>query len=780
MSPGDRQRPTGAPQGGFGGSPWTEAGLPADGNDPSADTRAPFGGDGWAGSPGLAADSAEALPEPEKKSTGRRRRSKGPTHTRHTLAALGSPVDVFRDENAVAHAYAKTERDAYAALGFCMAEDRLFQMDFFRRRANGRSAELVGKAGARHDALVRTVGLPRRAAAAASRMEGVARDLLAAFAGGVNAARAVAKPAECERLGYQIEPWTIADSLAIELYLAWTCAAATWPEKILVAQALASGGVDRARSIAASPVDFVTSSDDRTALWARLDCRIVDLVNQTDVGTPMGHVVASGASGPGLLGATFELLSMTPSPLYPVSLDTPDFKVVGLAHVGTPGLMAGRNEQVAWGVTGARLDDADCVMEELDGIGNFRTEAGWEKLSRRREMVRVREGETLRLEVAETRHGPLVSHLMEQLDGPSGAERPMALALCWGANSLGTALPGLAALARAGSTDEVVESESLFDRSPLVLDVAAVDRSGSSVRLLAGTRPTRDPAARLPVRGWMSEGRWSGMESMPDTGAPVEGGVVVATGVTGEGGNEAVLRYRAARLAECARHLVEPDSLDAISKDVADTGVASVLPRVRAILDTAGPGGGVDRAREALDSWDGEASESSRGAAIFYVALSPHLIEGLLPESRLGPVGRCRELAWAAVLRILGSETPTEEQRTAILSAFARAEQWLVETLGEEPRTWTWGRVLSLQSEAPCPAPDEPPPTKIAASGSPFTVLGQRFMGAKPPFRVDVGMGARIVVDLSKQDTRITSEHGESVIRLGEKPTSERVELVSG
>lgn len=778
MSPGDRQRPTGSPQGGFGASPWTEAGVAPEANEEPADRRAPFGGDGWSGSPGLAADSGEPPPEPEKKPTGRRRRSKGPTHTRRTLAALGSSVDLFRDEQGVAHAYAKSERDAYAALGFCMAEDRLWQMDFFRRRANGRSAELLGEAGARHDALVRTVGVPRRAAAAASRMDGVARDLLAAFAGGVNAARAIVKPEECERLGYEIEPWTIADSLAIELYLAWTCAAVTWPEKILVARALASGGVDRARAIGVSAVDFVASSDERAGLWSRLDTRIVELVNEADVGTPTGHVIAAGVGGSGILGATFELPLMSPSPLYPMSLDTPDFKVVGLAHVGTPGLVAGRNEEIAWGVTGARLDDADCVMEELDGIGSFRTEAGWEKLSRRREMVRVRDGKTIRLEVAETRHGPLVSHLMDQLDGPSSVQRPVALSLCWGANSLGTALPGLAALARSESTDETLENASLFDRSPFALDIAIVDGAGHVARVLAGARPTRDGAARLPVRGWMSEARWSGVEPLPRADSAEEGGVAFANGVAAAGGNEAVLRYRAAQLEKCAQDLADPDALDAIARDASDAAAASVLPQVRAILAAAGPE--VARAREALDAWDGEASEASAGAAVFYVALSPHLVEGLLPASRLGPIASCRELAWSAVLRILGAENPTEEQRTAIVGAFADAERWLSETLGAESRTWTWGRVLTLQADHPCPDPDQLPPTPVAASGSPFTVLGQRFTGGKPPFRVDVATGARVVVDLSTKDTRIVSERGEAVVRLGEKPKSERVELVSG
>lgn len=781
MNPGDRQGPPGpARGGGFGASPWTEAG-PAPETKESPDTRSPFGGAGWTGSPGLVADAAEAQPEPEQeKPAGRRRRSKGPTHTRRTLAALGSSVDLHRDENGIAHVYAKTERDAYAALGFCMAEDRLWQMDFFRRRACGRSAELLGAGAARHDALARTAGIPRRAAAAASRMDGIARDVLAAFAGGVNAARAIVKPPECERLGYEIEPWTIADSLAIELYLAWTCSVATWPEKLLVARALASGGVDRARTIAARPVDFIPSSDERIGLWSRVDPRIVALVNEPEAGTPSGQVAAVGGSNGAVLGAAFELPLMSPSPLYPISLDAKDFKAVGVAHVGMAGLLAGRNDDIAWGVTVARVDDADCVMEELDGIGSFRSEGGWEKLSRRREMVRVRDGDTIRLEVAETRHGPLLSHLLEQLDGPSEVERPVALALCWGANSLGTALPGLLGLARSTSAEEAVESAPLLDRSPLALEVAVVDAEGQTASVLGGGVPKRADAARLPVRGWSSEARWVGFEPLSGRSALSGEGRVLATGVVGSGGNEGVLKSRATRLRAVVPPGADTVLLDAASTDVRDGAVSAVLPHLRALLDAAGPEAGVDRVRSALSNWDGDASASSPGAAAFYVALQPHLIEALLPSTRFGAIACCRELALAAVMRVLAEESPSDEQRSAIVTAFGRAERWLSETLGAEAQAWTWGRVLTLQADHPCPDPDLLPATPVAAAGSPFTVLGQRFTGSQPPFRIDVATAARLVADLSTKDTRIVSERGEAVVRLGEKPKTERVELISG
>lgn len=771
MNPGDRQRRTGAAGGGFGASPWTEAGVPEPSPEP-ADTRAPFGGDGWSSSPGILSDTPE--PEaPKEKPTGRRRRSKGPTHTRRTLAALGASVDLVRDTEGIAHAYAKSERDAYAALGFAMAEDQLFAMDVLRRKANGRWAEIAGPSAARADALVRTAGIPRRAAAAASRMDGVARDVLAAFAGGVNAARAVVSPPECERLGFQIEPWTIADSLAIELHLAWLAAADTWTEKCLVSRALARGGIDRARAIAARPVGFVAPNDERLGFWGRIDARLVECVAASGpMGCPTGRVAAASSERGAALVTTIELPVSEPGPLYPMYLEGPDFKIAAVAHVGTPGLVAGRSERVAWGVVGAALDDVDCVMEELDGIGGFRTESGWQKLNRRREVVRVRDGDSLRLEVAETRHGPLLSHLVEQLDGPPEGERPIGLALCWGANSLGTALPGLCAVARAGSAEEAAEAAGLFDRAPLPVQIAVGDRAGQVSTYVGGGEPVRDAAARLPVRGWQSEGRWQSLASLATAAdAPAEEQAASEPSV-----GPSVLDWRTRRLAELSEGEMSLEGLESALEDDTDLAARALLPRLRAALELAG-----DLALcRALRDWDGTAAASSPGAAAYYVLLGGFLVDGLFPASRFGPVVACPELALGAVIRaLLGEDELAADARETLLEAARRADAWLVEKLGSDSSRWSWGAVHELDRAEPCPAPEAGPAVE-SSGGSPFTLEGRRLQSLTPPFSVGVETAARIVADLSTNALRLVSGRGETSLVLGERPPAERVELIPG
>ena len=109
--------------------------------------------------------------------------------------------------------------------------------------------------------------------------------------------------------------------------------------------------------------------------------------------------------------------------------------------------------------------DADCVIEEVDGIGNFRTEKGWAPLNRRSEQVRVRGAESVKLEVSETRNGPLLSHLVAQLDGPHDESGELALAVRWGVNSLGSSLPGWLAVARAAGIRDLASATAALDRA---------------------------------------------------------------------------------------------------------------------------------------------------------------------------------------------------------------------------------------------------------------------------------------------------------------------------
>ena len=152
------------------------------------------------------------------------------SRTTRTLAGLKAPVGVYRDTLGIPHIYAKSAEDAYFALGYVHATDRLFEMEVFRRRASGTLAEVFGKASLDDDIFVRQIGIRRSAEATwkSHRLDGRIRSELEAYCAGVNArlgelqdSSSSKLPAVFRQLGFTPAPWTPVDALAFPKYMGW-------------------------------------------------------------------------------------------------------------------------------------------------------------------------------------------------------------------------------------------------------------------------------------------------------------------------------------------------------------------------------------------------------------------------------------------------------------------------------------------------------------------------------------------------------------------------------
>ena len=136
------------------------------------------------------------------------------------VPVLELPVQVYRDDSGIAHIFAQSSRDAYFALGFVHAQDRLWQMETMRRFGAGRLAEILGPAALASDKWMRTLGLYRLAERQVEDLSEPVRTALNLYAAGVNARIAHSRrlpwgvaSLEFAFLGYTPEPWQPADSL---------------------------------------------------------------------------------------------------------------------------------------------------------------------------------------------------------------------------------------------------------------------------------------------------------------------------------------------------------------------------------------------------------------------------------------------------------------------------------------------------------------------------------------------------------------------------------------
>src|SRR5262249_50101993 len=134
------------------------------------------------------------------------------------------PVQIDRDSRGIPHIHAGSDADLFFGFGYAMAADRLFQMDYLRRKGRGRLAEVLGPEALELDRLARTVGLGSIAEAEWETLDEETRTLVDAFAAGVNALIEQTRddPAiEFDLLGYRPEAWSPVDCLAIECEFRW-------------------------------------------------------------------------------------------------------------------------------------------------------------------------------------------------------------------------------------------------------------------------------------------------------------------------------------------------------------------------------------------------------------------------------------------------------------------------------------------------------------------------------------------------------------------------------
>ncbi|MFP6663092.1 MAG: penicillin acylase family protein [Deltaproteobacteria bacterium] len=738
----DKETPSGEDRRrGFGAGGWSPPSRVEDSPARPSGFGTSFGGGPQTYPDPVAPAATPAEPEKKKK---RRRKTDKPDHPRYTVAALSGAVKIKHDKLGVPHIDAKREHDAWAALGFCAAQDRLWQLDLVRRIATGRMAEILGIGWARHDAIVRTAGIARRAEAAARRVGGTAHEMLVAYAGGVNGARAHAQPPEALALDYEVQPWTVADSLAVELYWAWSLSREVWPRKLLSSALVAKAGNEVAR--ATSPLDLsaLLVADERRASWAKLDTRLAEGLappEEVFAGLVSGFATP-GEAGGATLAATLQGAPGAPCAAWAAHLEAPGFSIAGLVLPGTPIFITGRNAHIAWAGSGLVVDDVDIVMEELDGIGNFRGAEGRERLARRHELIRVRDGEDLRVEVVETRNGPLFSELMRQLDGPA-AEAGPELAIRWGANSLRSSVAGWLALGHAKNVEEARAAASALGAGPVSLELAVCDAKGATASVLAGSVPDRTERSDLAVRGWHKEAQWRRLRPLfGEAKAPV---AVVGGGrpsaqpdfAFGEGPD----RRERLDLLLADEESVPTHAALLVQGDLADSGA---LALARALALSLGP----DAPDAALlTQWDGAAVPDSRAAALFWVLVVGFLPEAIFPEVTFGSFAQDWRRAYAA---LRGRELATDEERAAVGAALVSARAWLAAELGEDPMQWTWERACSSSREHRLAAQEGfesgrlPERTVLGSLGA---VAGLRLAQAPLPLRVASEAAARLVCD---------------------------------
>ena len=409
------------------------------------------------------------------------------------LPGLDEPVEVLRDRFGVPQIFAGNERDMFFAQGYVHAQDRFFQMELGRRAGHGRLSELIGESALELDRLARTVGFGRIAASVEKNCPPETHEVLEAYSAGINACLA-AEPRipEFLVLRHRPETWSPADTAAWSVIMAWSLSA-SWEWKLLNGAAGEEDG-----------------------LRAQLD----------PGGGSNAWVVGPGrsASGSALLAGDPHLALGIPCLWYEVGLYGGPYSVVGASLPGTPGVVIGHNEEIAWSVTAALTDVQDLYVERfVEGDERSYEYAGeWREAEIREEEIPVRgRREPVVQKVRTTLHGPIVTDFL-------GGERDMALR--WAAPEPARLVGSGLAVNRARNKEEFLDA--LRGWTAPNQNFVYTDRTGVIGKALAGPVPVRNNhEGDRPVPGWDGEHEWEGFvpfEKLPKDFDPAEGYIATA------------------------------------------------------------------------------------------------------------------------------------------------------------------------------------------------------------------------------------------------------------
>jgi penicillin amidase len=622
-------------------------------------------------------------------------------------APLDGPVRVRRDRWGVTHIEAKSLADCYVALGYGMAQDRLWQLDYRRRLAQGRLAEVLGPRYLGSDRLHRTVGLSKAAEDAASEAPDEVMLVLESMASGINSwmdGGSAPPPVEFDLLDYQPEPWRPEDTIAVWKWRWWMLTGRL--ENITAGEAirrfLPPHLLDLFLTIEAGEETIVPSEEPAG-------------IGDWDTGEGSNNWVVGGSrssSGKPILASDPHNAVMHPSQWYQAQLTAPGMDAVGAVFLGTPGIYLGHTRHTAWGVTNHTASVRDLYRETVSqgNSGQYLDGGEWRPFEVDQQEIAVRGQSPELLSIRRTVRGPVMDDFVPLIDGKP--EPPLSMR--WTGAEATTGFEAMLALHRSRCVDDILAA---LRRWPCpILNLVFADSDGRIGYHVVGDIPTRRATwhgyrpANDPAHDW---GRTYSFDDLPQLIDPERDWIATANNPPW-GGRGPYLSlgswsdgYRFRRIRErvegSGRHT--PDSVGAIQSDVIHARARELAPAVARLARTARQ----QRLRnlgELLDGWDG-AYEVDAVAPTVFSAFWEHWLRRVagarFPE-RVVPLVAGRTGSVARRL-LLGDDPGWFAQGTDIgseaLGALSEALDWLREKVGPRRSQWRWGRLHTVRFEHP-------------------------------------------------------------------------------
>jgi penicillin amidase len=728
------------------------------------------------------------------------------------VPGIAAPVEIVRDARAIPHIFATKDTDAYYALGFAHAQDRLWQMMLMRRTAQGRLSELFGETTLKTDELLRRLDLYALSLSSVAAQDDYAKAALQAYADGVNAwigqvnANALGRGApEFFLFPSQIDAWAPADSLAIIKLMALQLSGHL-DNEVLRAELSLTISPNRLRDIlpdvsgpgiaalpqysALMPGPYNRSVPQRQAAL-NLPLSPFASADMAGASNVWAAAPARSAAGGSLLANDPHLGFTAPSIWFLARLQLQSGDVIGATIPGMPLVLLGRSEKLGWGLTSSYLDDQDVVMEKVnpDNSEQYLTPQGPRDFTTSRTIIQVKDAEPVTITQRWSESGPILPGTHYDLDTvtPPGS----VAALEWTAlDANDTSMTAALRLMRAGSVDEAITAMEGFVAPSQ--NMMLIDQANIAMQLV-GKMPARDPShvtqGRMPAPGWEGQNRWTGFYPYADN--PVVKNP--AAGLIGNTNNKIVdapfphhVSFTWGDTQRIQRWLTLMKTREVHTRSsFMEAQLDTVSPTLRTLLPLIGkdlwftgepsPLGTPERQRQdalkLLAAWNGEENEHLPEPLIAEAWL--RAIQGRLMRDEVGPLAdqftrpapefiervyRNTDGAsvWCDVVQSAAVESCAEIAQLALDDALLG----LSETYGPKIESWRWGDAHEAAHDhavlGDVPVLQYFVNIRQSTSGGDFTLMRGRTVGTgENPYENVHGGGYRGVYDFADPESSV-------------------------
>lgn len=757
---------------------------------------------------------------------------------------LRDSLSIYRNPYGIPHIVGNSDADAFFGIGYVHAQDRLWQMDLARRAGQGRLSEIFGRRTLDADMLLRPLGIHRTAAKLYEAITDDSRMALQSYANGVNAyiqEYSTRLPFEFDALHYKPDPWKPEDCLIVGRMMAWELNMAFWTDAALGEIASVLGDVRAQDLVPSYPSTAPTVVGDQKVVrdtsslalpppqqdTAQLSHRRIApemagtfaavLSAQRSLrnalhseGSARGSnswVIRKNSREPsGVILANDPHLTLTAPPRwYEAHLTSPTMNVVGFTIPGLPFVFAGRNDDIAWGITNMMVDDCDYFIEKIDSTNKrkYITPSGASKsFVFIRDTIGVRDSSEAIIDFRYTDRSAVISDghpymhpnsvfAKEHLQASDFFER-YALTYSWTGHNMSDEILAMYRLQKAKNWEQFLRAVNIFTVPGLNFSYA--DVRGNYGIAPAAAVPKRGPLCtpNFPNPGWDAASQWQGVylpTALPRSYNPPQGFVSSANNKTA-----ASLPFHVSSLWEPASRALRIHEMLSSYEEFSEQEAAIMQmdvtsPHAQEILRVALPllrqrWAGMDeveqRAFDTLRRWNAIMDADDPNTAIYTVfleRLTRNIFEDELGERLFLEYAFILNLPMRRTLELMQGpntspwfddvRTKKKEMRTDIVfRSFREAIAFLRRTFASHSiGSWNYGALHQLTLQHPL---SEVKPLDKVTDIGPFplggdvTTINNAEWKFEQPFRVVLGPSMRLICDMQDSTVQMIVPGGNS------------------